>query len=81
MVQLKNTVTELNYGVLQQLHEELELMKTCKGRQECALRSTATRSEWSLPFFLIFCVFARMFLFLKSDYYDSDDCLLSFFCN
>ncbi|GFS18189.1 extracellular sulfatase Sulf-2 [Elysia marginata] len=43
--QLKNTVTELNYGVLQQLHEELELMKTCKGRQECALRSTATRRK------------------------------------
>ncbi|KAK3766323.1 hypothetical protein RRG08_044514 [Elysia crispata] len=43
--QLKNTVTDLNYGVLQQLHEELELMKTCKGRQECALRSSATRRK------------------------------------
>ncbi|RUS88017.1 hypothetical protein EGW08_004183, partial [Elysia chlorotica] len=41
--QLRNAVTDLNYGVLQQLHEELELMKTCRGRQECALRSSATR--------------------------------------
>ncbi|KAH9488244.1 Extracellular sulfatase Sulf-2 [Bulinus truncatus] len=38
--QLKNIVTELNYGVLQQLHEELKKLKHCKSNKDCYLSSS-----------------------------------------
>ncbi|BFZ20994.1 hypothetical protein BsWGS_24033 [Bradybaena similaris] len=33
--QLKNAVTELNYGILQQLHDELKKLRQCKGNKDC----------------------------------------------
>ncbi|CAL1537582.1 unnamed protein product [Lymnaea stagnalis] len=38
--QLKNVVTELNYGLLQQLHEELHKLKHCKTSKDCYVSST-----------------------------------------
>ncbi|XP_035825165.1 extracellular sulfatase Sulf-2 [Aplysia californica] len=37
--QLKNTVTELNYGVIQQLHEALKKLKHCSGSKDCTMSS------------------------------------------
>ncbi|KAK7091796.1 extracellular sulfatase Sulf-1-like [Littorina saxatilis] len=52
--QLQNIARKLNYGVLQQLHEELALLKVCQGRENCNLRNlkgklrkTPTRYEGS----------------------------------
>ncbi|KAK6960439.1 Extracellular sulfatase Sulf-2 [Biomphalaria glabrata] len=38
--QLKNIATELNYGILQQLHEELKKLKHCKTSKDCYLSSS-----------------------------------------
>lgn len=34
--QLKNSIHEINYGVLQQLHANLEKLRKCKGAKECS---------------------------------------------
>lgn len=41
--QLKNAIHDVNYGVLQQLHEQLNEMRKCQGHKECSKASQSTK--------------------------------------
>ena len=41
--QLKNAIHDVNYGVLQQLHEQLNEMRKCHGYKECNKASQSTK--------------------------------------
>lgn len=43
--QLKNSIHEVNYGVLQQLHTKLEKLRKCKGARECSTDFSEERNS------------------------------------
>ncbi|XP_059142330.1 putative extracellular sulfatase Sulf-1 homolog [Physella acuta] len=75
--QLKNVVTELNYGIIQQLHDQLKKLKHCKTSKDCYIRSNQKNRfphdpDWSGREYLKNAAKSKVVQPIEDDYLDDD---------